>query len=72
MSGLDQEFGDRIVAENLDATTPDGVAAVEELGFSNHGIVIRSGDGEVLLKQPDHDVDMDEVRRRLGELVAGD
>ena len=72
MSGLDEEFGDRIVAENLDATTPDGVAAVADLGFGNHGIVIRSGDGEVLLKQPDHDVDMDEVRRRLGELVGGD
>jgi len=70
VSGLDQQFGDRIVTQNLDATTPDAVAAVAELGFGNHGIVVRSGKGEVLFKQPDHDVDMVEVTRKLGELVA--
>ena len=70
MSGLDQQFGDRIVTQNLDATTPDAVAVVAELGFGNHGIVVRSADGEVLFKQPDHEVDMVEVTRRVGELVA--
>jgi hypothetical protein len=70
VSGLDQEFTGKIVASNVDATTPETAAVCKELGFSNHGLVIRSADGETLWKQPDHEVDMDEVRAKLRELTG--
>ena len=46
MSGLDQEFEGKVVAANVDATTPEAAAVCKELGFGNHGIVIRSADGD--------------------------
>ena len=69
MSGLDQEFPGKIVCENVDATTPESKAAVGELGFGNHGLVIRSADGATLWKQPDHEVDMEAVRKAIRELA---
>jgi hypothetical protein len=71
VSGLDQEFVGKVVAQNVDATTPESAAVCQELGFSNHGLVIRSADGEVLFSQPDHEVDMDDVRAKLKELTSG-
>jgi len=32
--------------------------------------VVRSADGAVLFKQPDHEVNMDEVREAIGRLLA--
>ena len=43
--------------------------AIKELGFQNHGLVIRSSDGKVLHKQADHSVDMDAVRRAISDLL---
>lgn len=68
MSGLEQEF-EGVVAQNVDATLDDSVADVASLGFRNHGLVIRSSEGEVLWKQPDHEVDMEQVRQALGEIL---
>ena len=70
VSGLDQEFAGKVVAGNVDATTPETAAVCRELGFTNHGLVIRTGDGEVLWKQPDHEVDMADVRTAVAELLA--
>ena len=70
MSGLDQEFGGKIVAANVDATTPETAAVCRELGFKNHGLVIRTAGGETLWQQPDHEVDMDVVRAKLTELTG--
>lgn len=70
MSGLEQEFVGKVVAQNLDATTPESAAVCRELGFTNHGLVIRSSNGEVLWSQPDHEVDMDDVRAKLKELTS--
>ncbi|HEU5251202.1 MAG TPA: hypothetical protein VFW15_14530 [Thermoanaerobaculia bacterium] len=70
MSGLAQEFPGKVGAENRDATTPEGSAAVKELGFQSHGVVIRSADGKVLWKQPDHTVRIDDVRAELRRLTS--
>ena len=69
MSGLEQEFPGRVVAANVDATTEESKRIVAELGFQNHGLVIRAADGEVRWKQPDHEVDMEQVRKALEEIL---
>ena len=69
MSGLEQEFAGKVIAHNVDATTPESKAACQALGFANHGLVIRSADGETLWKQPDHEVNIDGARGKLRELL---
>lgn len=69
MSGLEQEFPGKVKGQNLDAKTPENQKIVKELGFQSHGLVIRSSDGKVLFKQADHDVNMDEVRKQIAELL---
>jgi hypothetical protein len=69
VSGLEKEFPGKVVAKNVDATTPESKKEVKELGFENHGLVIRSAKGDVLFKQKDHTVKMDEVRKELATLV---
>ena len=71
MSGLEEAFPGRVRAQNLDATTPEAKAVVAELGFRNHGVVVRSPGGEVLFQQPDHEVDMDDVRQAVEQAVSG-
>ena len=70
MSGLEQEYKGRVIGENLDATTPENKKIVKELGFENHGLVIRSTDGKVLWKQPDHEVQISDVRKELDKLLG--
>ena len=70
MSGLEQEYKGKVEGENLDATTPENRKIVKELGFDNHGLVIRSADGKVLWKQPDHEVKVEDVRKELDRLLA--
>ena len=70
MSGLDQEYKGKVRGENLDATTPENTRIVKSLGFDNHGLVIRSADGKVLWKEPDHEVKMEDVRRELDKLLG--
>ncbi|HEX7669592.1 MAG TPA: hypothetical protein VF395_08415 [Polyangiaceae bacterium] len=69
VSGLEKEFPGKVVARNVDATTPAAKKEIEELGFANHGLVIRSAKGNVLFKQPDHNVKMDDVRKELTSLL---
>ncbi len=69
VSGLEKEFPGKVVARNVDATTPDSKMQIKELGFENHGLVVRSAKGDVLFKQPDHTVKMDEVRKELASLL---
>ena len=70
VSGLEQEFTGKVVSQNVDATTPESAKICQDLGFGNHGLVIRAPDGEALWKQPDHEVDMDDVRAKLKELIG--
>jgi hypothetical protein len=69
VSGLEKEFPGRVVARNVDATTPESKKEVAALGFEHHGLVIRSAKGDVLFKQADHRVKMDEVRKELTTLL---
>ena len=69
MSGLEQEFPGKVKAQNLDATTPENKPIVKDLGFKSHGLVIRSADGKTLWKQPDHDVEMEDVRKAVKDLL---
>ena len=70
VSGLGQEFSGQVQGANVDATTPEAASTCEELGFYNHGLVIRSAEGEVLWQQSDHEVDMDDVRAELNRLTG--
>jgi hypothetical protein len=70
VSGLSEEFSQQVVGRNVDAKLPESVKDIESLGFQNHGLVIRSADGKVLWKQPDHDVNMDEVREAITKLLS--
>jgi hypothetical protein len=67
---LEQEYKGRVRGENLDAATAENKKVVQSLGFENHGLVIRSADGKVLWKQPDHEVRMADVRRELDRLLG--
>lgn len=69
VSGLEKEFPGRVIARNVDATIPASKKEIKELGFANHGLVIRSTKGDVLFKQADHNVKMDEVRKELALLL---
>ena len=71
MSGLEKEFPGEVQSQNLDATTEKSREDIETLGFDNHGLVIRSPEGEVLWKQPDHQVKMEDVRKAIRELLEG-
>ena len=68
MSDLDKS-SDRINASNVDATTPESQEIVKQLGFNNHGLVIRSPEGQTLWKQPDHEVVVAEVKTAIEELT---
>ena len=65
MSGLEQKFPGQVTARNVSAATDEAKAACEELGFTNHGLVIRSADGDALFSQPDHSVNMEAVEAAL-------
>jgi len=70
VSGLEQEFAGKVKAENVDASTEEARKAVKELGFKNHGLVVRDVKGKVLHKQPDHTVDIDAARTAIQEILA--
>ena len=65
MSGLEEEFPGQVKAANVDSSTPEGLAVVEELGWTDHGMVIRSPEGEIIWSQADHHVDLDDAREFL-------
>jgi len=69
VSGLEKEFPGQVKAHNVDASTPEAKQALQELGFKSHGLVIRSADGKVLHKQPDHTVDLEKAREALKEIL---
>ena len=70
VSGLEQEYKGKVVAENLDATTPENAKIVQSLGFENHGLVIRDASGKVLWKQADHGVKIEDTRKALDRLLG--
>jgi hypothetical protein len=69
VSGLEQEFPGKVKAGNVDATTEEGQKAAKELGWRNHGIVIRDTQGKALFNQADHGVNLEDVRKALRDLL---
>jgi len=69
VSGLEQEFPGKVSTRNVDATTAEGVTAAKDLGFKSHGLVIRADDGRVLMKQADHTVDMETIRKTIRAIL---
>jgi hypothetical protein len=69
VSGLEQTFPGKVVARNVDASTPDARKAIKELGFKSHGLVVKSRDGQIVMKQPDHSVDVEAVKKALGSML---
>jgi len=69
--GLEQEFPGKVTAQNIDATEPGARAAIKDVGFISHGLVVRSAEGAVLWKQADHTVRIDEVRDAVGRILGG-
>lgn len=70
MSELGDEYGTKIEAANLDATTEENARICQQLGFGNHGIVIRDPSGKTLWSQKDHEVVVEDVRKKLDELLG--
>ncbi len=71
MSGLERDFPGQVEARSVEATTPESRETIAELGFRSHGLVIQSPEGEVLWKQADHDVNVDDARQALTEILEG-
>ena len=65
VSGLEQEFPGKVTARNVDATTAEGVQAAQDLGFKSHGLVVRADDGAVVMKEADHTVNIETVRKMI-------
>lgn len=72
MSGLENEYPGKVVVQNIDATTPESKQICQNLGFANHGLVVRNAAGDVLWTQPDHDVKIEDVRAELDNLTNQD
>jgi hypothetical protein len=69
VAGLEREFPG-VHVHRIDATSPEGARTIERLDLEGHGLVIRSPRGFVLWKQPQHDINMDEVRAQLKALLS--
>ena len=69
VSGLEQAYPGQVAAHNIDATDPGARAAIRDLGFKSHGLVVRSRDGKALWKQADHTVRIEDVREALREIL---
>jgi hypothetical protein len=70
VSGLEQEFPNKVSARNVDASDPERTEEIRRLGFATHGLVIRSKDGATLFKQADHRVDMSAVESAIRQILA--
>ncbi len=71
VSGLEKEFPGAVKAENLNAKDPESQKVIKEAGFKYHGLIIRNTKDEIVFKQADHTVNMDEVRAEIRKLLGG-
>jgi hypothetical protein len=70
VSGLEKEFPGDVKAENLNAREPESQKVIQEAGFKSHGLIIRNAKGEMVWKQADHTVKIDDVRAAIRKLLA--
>ena len=71
MSGLSEQYGDRVEFEILSAKTEEGQAAVKryELDARRHGIVMLDAKGEVTGRISGHNFGKDEIEARVKEML---
>lgn len=70
MSGLEKEFPGDVKAQNVNAKDPESQKVIKEAGFKSHGLIIRNTKSEIVWKQADHTVKIDEVRAAIRKLLA--
>lgn len=59
----------RLTVRTVEHLEPEGREAVKKYNFKSHGLVITRGD-EVLFRQPDHRVEVEQVRLALDRLLG--
>jgi hypothetical protein len=69
VSGLEKEFPGEVRARNVSARKAESQKVIKEAGFKTHGLIIRNAKGEIVWKQADHTVKMDEVRAAIRKLL---
>ncbi len=70
VSGLEKEFPGDVKAENVNAKDPESQKVIKEAGFKSHGLIIRDAKNEIVWKQADHTVNIDDVRAAIRKLLA--
>jgi hypothetical protein len=69
VSGLEKEFPGEVRARNVSARKAESQKVIKEAGFKTHGLIIRNAKGEIVWKQADHTVKMDDVRAAIRKLL---
>ena len=72
VSGLAEEFCGEIKTENLNAREPESQKVIKDAGFQTHGLIIRNSNDEIVWKQADHTVKIDDVRAAIRKLLKPD
>ena len=70
VSDLEKEFPGDVKAVNLNAREEESQKVIKEQGFQTHGLIIRYANDEVVWKQADHKVKMDDVRAEIRKLLG--
>ena len=69
MSELNVTFKGEVLAQNLNALTSEHQKLIQGYGFRSHGLFVYDEAGKLLLKQPDHRVDVTAVVSFLGDYL---
>ena len=70
MSGLEKDFPGRVKTQSLNAKEPESQKVIQAAGFKTHGLIIRDARHQIVWKQADHSVNMDEVKAEIRTLLA--
>jgi hypothetical protein len=70
VSGLEKDFPGRVKTQNLNAKDPESQKVIQEAGFKSHGLIIRDARHQIVWKQADHTVNMDQVKAEIRTLLA--
>ena len=70
MSGLEKDFPGRVKTQNLNAKDPESQKVIQEAGFKSHGLIIRDARHQIVWKQADHTVNMDQVKAEIRTLLT--
>jgi len=69
VSGLAQEIPGEANARNVDASEPEARTELNTAGIKSHGLIVRADDGRLLWKESGHQIEMDDVRHALHQIL---